>query len=302
MVARYFARDPSAFVSDAIREGSWVRAVKIAALNWTTNNIGDDIQTVAVMRYLPAVDLFLDRDHLRSYSGPKCLLVMNGWFLEETQNWPPSDSIKPVFFGFHVQEGAKATIAAHADYLRRHEPIGCRDRGTLEFIQSLGVDAYLSLCATLTFEPSTCASPDSLYLVEASLTDIHPSIRNTHGLKVKRVTHRFVDVSTETRLIYAKEIVATYRQKAAMVITSRIHCAMPCVAMGIPVLYIGNKNYRTEALEEVGLKRYSFKEKGFIGRFRPSPIRGWPKPLDIQDIQEKIRRDLISRIETALRS
>lgn len=69
--------------------------MKIGALSWNSNNIGDDIQSIAVMQHLPPVDVFLNRDHLNSYDGPKTLLVTNGWFLAEIENWPPSPSIKP---------------------------------------------------------------------------------------------------------------------------------------------------------------------------------------------------------------
>lgn len=41
--------------------------MKIGALSWNGNNIGDDIQSVAVMQHLPPVDVFLNRDHLNSY-------------------------------------------------------------------------------------------------------------------------------------------------------------------------------------------------------------------------------------------
>lgn len=274
--------------------------MKILALNWLGNNIGDDIQTVAVMQHLPHVDGFINRDHLNSYDGPEALLVTNGWFLSELSNWPPSPAIKPLFFGFHVQKHAKATIARHADYLKKHEPIGCRDTGTMEFVRSLGVDAYLSLCSTLTFDAPATRAADSLYLVEASLDDLTPGFRKSHGLKVKEASHRFIDVSAETRLQYAREIVQTYGNKAAMVVTTRIHCAMPCVAMGIPTIYIGPKSYRTEILDDVGLGRRD-RRHPFKRPFAPK-IDGIPPVLDFAEKKAGIKADLRSRIAAALAS
>lgn len=272
--------------------------MNILALNWFSNNIGDDIQTIAVMQHLPRVDAFIDRDHLNTYDGPEAILVTNGWFLEELDNWPPSPAIKPIFFGFHVQTRAKATIARHADYLRKHQPIGCRDQVTVDFVRSLGVEAYLSLCSTLTFEAPAERKPDSLYLVEADLGDLASNFRKSHGLKVKIVSHRFIDVSAETRLQYARDIVQTYGQKAAFMITKRIHSAIPCVAMGIPTIYVGPKTYRTEIVEHIGLKRQDTwhpLKRPFVRR-----IDAIPAPLDVGELKTRVRTDLRNRIAAAL--
>jgi hypothetical protein len=271
-----------------------VKRMKIAALTWTGNNIGDDIQTVAVAQHLPHVDFLLRRGELNRYAGPECILVMNGWFKPELEDWPPSEAIRPIFFGFHVQERAREAMARHVDYLKRHEPIGCRDRGTMKLMKSLGVDAYLSLCATLTFEPSARRKPESLFLVDAKLDSIHHSIRRTHGLTSRIVSHSFGNVNTETRMAYAEQLISTYRETAGMVVTSRIHCAMPCVAMGIPVVYIGKKNSRTEIIQEIGLPLHD--AESVTNRLGLAKIREWPEPLDIGAIKQRIRADLRSRI------
>jgi hypothetical protein len=271
---------------------------KILALNWLSNNIGDDVQTVAVMQHLPGVDGFLDRDHLNTYDGPEAIIVTNGWFLEKLDNWPPSPSLKPIFFGFHVREAARPVIARHADYLKKHAPIGCRDRGTMEFIRSLGVEAYLSYCATLTFEPPADRQPDSIYLVEVDKNNLTSRFRRSSGLAIKDVSHRVVEVSTNTRLQFAKEMIETYGKKAALVVTKRIHCAMPCVAMGIPTVFIGPKTYRTEIVEEIGMKRWA--RSTLITRPFAPKVDQIPAPLDISAIQKTIRADLRSRIAAAL--
>jgi hypothetical protein len=272
--------------------------MNILALNWLSNNIGDDVQTVAVMQHLPRVDAYIDRDHLNTYDGPQAILVTNGWFLEELDNWPPSEAIKPIFFGFHVQKRAKPTIARHAAYLKKHEPIGCRDSGTVAFIRSLGVEAYLSLCSTLTFDAPSDRKPDSIYLVEADLSDLTPNFRKSHGLKLKTVSHRVAETPTEVRLRFAREIIETYGRKAALIVTKRIHCAMPCVAMGIPTVFIGPKTNRTAIVEEIGLKRHSKWHP--ISHPFASRVAEIPPALDIDGIKTQIRQDLRKRIAAAL--
>ncbi|MEP9388924.1 polysaccharide pyruvyl transferase family protein [Mesorhizobium sp. KR9-304] len=272
--------------------------MKIGALSWSGNNIGDDIQTAAVIQHLPPIDVFIHRDHLNTYDGPETLLVLNGWFLDETENWPPSDRIKPIFFGFHVQKRARANVARHAEYLKRHEPIGCRDPGTTEFIRSLGVDAYLSYCATLTFNAPAQRNPDSIYFVEAN-SGPFGDIKSSKGLKIKNVSHRFIDVPWENRLSYAKGVVETYGRLAKYVVTSRIHCAMPCVAMGIPTAFVGPDNYRTRIIDEVGIPRLnkpSFWNKIFAGK-----VANLPQLVDISATKSRITTDLTARIERALK-
>ena len=272
--------------------------MKIAALAWTGDNIGDDIQSVAVMQHLPPVDLFLPRDHLNRYEGEKALLVMNGWFLSEVRNWPPSDRIVPVFFGFHVQKRARKIVADHADYLRRHAPIGCRDKATAEFVRSLGVEAYFSYCATLTFDAPPDRAPDSIFLVEPERQHRLGRLVNPGGLPVHNVSHRLVPVPTELRIAFAREMVRTYGRTASHVVTSRIHCAMPCVAMGIPTLFTGPVSRRTSIVDEVGIPRApvpGLRER--ILGVRPLAL---PEPLDITPLKQRIARDLKDRIARAL--
>jgi len=270
--------------------------MKIGALRWSGNNIGDDIQTVAVMQHVPPVDVFIHRDHLNTYDGPEAILVLNGWFLEETENWPPSDKIKPIFFGFHVQKRARASVAKHADYLKRHQPIGCRDPGTVEFIRSLGVEAYLSYCATLTFTAPADRKPDSIYFVEAD-SGRFPEAKNSE-LEIKNVSHRFVDVPWEVRLPYAQNIVQTYGRLAKFVVTSRIHCAMPCVGMGIPTVFTGPDTYRTRIIDDVGIPRLT--KPTFWDKVRSKHKSELPRPTDISGLKSRIIADLKSQLERAL--
>ncbi|WP_312407400.1 polysaccharide pyruvyl transferase family protein [Rhizobium sp.] len=272
--------------------------MQILALKWLSNNIGDDVQTIAVMQHLPRVDAFVDRDHLSQYDGPPAILVTNGWFLEKLENWPPSKNIRPIFFGFHVQERAKPTIAQHAEYLKKHAPIGCRDRATVDFVRSLGVEAYLSLCSTLTFEPPSDRAPDSIYLVEADENAFTRRFRKNHGLKLRTISHRVAETPTDVRLAFAKSMVETYGRKAALVVTKRIHCAMPCIAMGVPTVFIGPKTDRTSVVEEIGLERRD-PWHPITRPFAPR-ISEIPAALDISGVKTKIKADLQARIAAAL--
>jgi hypothetical protein len=272
--------------------------MKIAALTWDSTNIGDDVQTIAVTQHLPRVDFYLRREELKSYDGPECLLVMNGWFRPTEQNWPPSDKIHPIFFGFH-SEPVKV-LDTYKDYLKRHAPIGCRDRGTMIYLQSLGIDAYLSLCATLTFEPFADRNPKNLFLIDARANFMESSIREALPLQRRTVSHNFFNEDLQWRLSYAKSLMEAYGKTAGMVITNRIHAAMPCVAMGIPVVFIAERNSRREIVEEFGLPIHD--PSGIGWRLGLTKIREWPKPLDITEVKQRIKADLLGKIDVALKN
>ncbi len=117
---------------------------------------------------------------------------------------------------------------------------------------------------------------------------------------MKTVSHRIIDVTAATRLQYAKEIVESYGKKAALVVTKRIHCAMPCIAMGIPVIFLGPKTYRTQIVEEVGLRRYDAWHP--LKHPFTRKIEVWPQPLDITETKKRVTADIKSRIAAALAS
>jgi len=271
--------------------------MKYAALTYSTNNLGDDIQTLAVMQHLPPIDIFVDRDNLKNYQGPKCLLVMNCWFSGNQENWPPSENIVPVFFGFHLQKNSKETITQHAEYLRKHAPIGCRDSETLEFIRSLGVEAYLSLCATLTFQPVNDRVGGTLFFVNAKRNELSRKARKALGLTIRTFPHTFGNISVEGRLRYAREILECYGKFASLIITSRIHCALPCTAMGIPVIYVGPREGRTEILDEIGLPMYSRSRIRRLLRIRKTMSIPASAP-DITGIRKRVQGQLREAIET----
>ena len=118
-----------------------------------SNNLGDFIQSIAAKNELNVKEIYeLDRDQLHKYNGPKVFLIMNGWFMEKPSNWPPSEKIKPLFLAFHLNPTAKKNMlsAKGINYLKKHQPIGCRDYYTLNLLLGYGIKAHFSGCLTLT--------------------------------------------------------------------------------------------------------------------------------------------------------
>lgn len=68
--------------------------------------------------------------------------------------------ISPVFFSFHLDKEYERVVCSPEGvaYLKRHQPIGCRDRGTADILKRHGIDVFYSRCVTLTFPLRTNAS------------------------------------------------------------------------------------------------------------------------------------------------
>lgn len=238
-------------------------------------NVGDNIQSLAAKQFLPQVDTFINREHLADYKGDKMKVIMNGWFTHNYNNWLPSEDIEPLFISFHVNNTAAPYMLTEkaVAYLKAHEPIGCRDEFTVETLKAKGINAYFSGCLTLTldsYKVDDTLRGDDIYIVDPLYSyptwekvtydwkRVIRSIQKGDFFKTgKRQQHlrKFIDeelletakfinqeppANTYTdaeKFAMAEDLLHKYA-KAKLVITSRIHCALPCLALGTPVIFV----------------------------------------------------------------
>ena len=128
----------------------------------SSNNLGDYIQSIAAKQLLREQEVVeLDRDNLDSYSGDPVKLVMNGWFMEAPTHWPPSEQIQPLFISFHLNPTAQNGMLTEKGiaYLKRHQPIGCRDLHTQAVLESKGIQTFFSGCLTLSLKRTAFVNP-----------------------------------------------------------------------------------------------------------------------------------------------
>ena len=233
--------------------------MKFASLKYDfSENLGDDIQSLATEQFFPRIDKKLNRDSLGCVSqGEKYLVIMNGWFSHfPAKCFPPSDSIMPVFIGFHLtdwNDTAEYFLSPKGiEYFKRNEPIGCRDKRTMERLTAKGIKAFYSKCLTLTF-PKREAEPKEgkVILVDASHIPI-PEFLHKQAITVSHWTPDIYGHELKTAM--AKKLLAIYRNEASLVITTKLHCALPCIAMGVPVLFFGrSKDYRISILKDLNI-------------------------------------------------
>lgn len=215
-----------------------------------TANVGDSIQSIAVRRLLRrlAVDdaniVGIDRDSLKQYAGPPVKLIMNGCFNERCFPLPPQ--ITPVFFGFNAE--SESVITKNKPLFKQHQPIGCRDNATKSLFDKHGIAAFVTGCATLTFDKrdqtAATASPviafgaGSGVLQQKLLENVPKPLLENARLVYQREPVGEIPLSDDSVAkmdALAQSYLDVYT-KASVVVTPLLHVASPCVAMGIPVV------------------------------------------------------------------
>ncbi|MDE0062190.1 MAG: hypothetical protein OXP09_07600 [Gammaproteobacteria bacterium] len=233
-------------------------------------NLGDYLQTLAVMRHVarfhapgaircdagldqlfaqlsrswrpeermrldrPLDVAVVDRDCAR-WQGEAWLPIF-GWFGYQREGrvqmtFPLQAGLLPIFFSFHLNDVSLLTPAL-CDFLKHYEPIGCRDRTTRDRLASTGVKAFFSGCITSTLALAEDDGPSARgarYQVDDAADPIPGATELTHELDpAQRPFTEWILESLDRLVLY---------QQAASVSTSRLHCYLPCRALGTPVTF-----------------------------------------------------------------
>lgn len=266
-------------------------------------NLGDEIQSIAAKQFLPKEDYLIDRDN---YDGVRidgeARLIANGWFTKSPEQWPPKNKrIKPLYISMHIDPECSTYFSTvrSDEYLRENGSIGCRDYATMKFLRARGVPAYFSGCLTLTLKKPDSGKKERILLVDPPagiLETLPPVVQRdvfvlSNMVKSPRLGTRWLKKLKKTGGIVSHKLfmkMAADRLKmyasARVVVTSRLHCALPCVAMGVPVYFIPR---RIDDPRFGGLKTYThclterdFAEKiDLIDWKHPTPNPGDPEPL-----------------------
>ncbi len=126
-----------------------------------TTNLGNEIQSIAARQFLPKIDFFIEHEKLNLFENDeKVKMIMNGWYLDFPQSWPPSDDIDPFLISMHFNSSYNNTkhvisTPESRDYFSSYGPVGCRDISTLNLLNQMDIDAYYSGDLTLTLTGKT---------------------------------------------------------------------------------------------------------------------------------------------------
>jgi hypothetical protein len=240
-------------------------------LAWPEYNAGDYIQSLAAAQFLPRIDKYINREKLNEYNGAPVKMILNGWFMHKPGHWPPSGDIHPLVTSFHLNSQAKDGMlnSAGIEWFRKHAPIGCRDEYTQEVLTKHDVETYLSGCLTSTFENTFGSRTNDIYFVDVlfrvpgwstsartpreflksifygDVTRLNERSKILKDLfaddlfqKAKTISHYHPARHSEKERFEVANCFLEKYATAKLVVTSRLHCALPCLAFGTPVIFV----------------------------------------------------------------
>ncbi len=226
-----------------------------------TDNIGDDIQTYAAIRFLPHIDYHIDREDLNCFIPKEkeyVSMIMNGWFLHNKAAWPPSPYINPLLISMHftclekIDVGEKYLQGLGGDYLKSYQPIGCRDVETRKRLTKNNIENYFSGCMTLTIKPfENIEKQEYICLVDLDERS-SKKVKESTSREIREITHdvnpeEIYKKGFEERMKNVEELLKTY-QASHLVLTNRLHVALPCIALGTPVILVHKEKFEEDRL------------------------------------------------------
>lgn len=223
------------------------------------NTVGDQIQIIVAdyIYQLMGIDrqdvVLINKNELSVYDGEPVILPVSMPLVDYRKKGLAalfSPKIHPVFLGLTM---AKDTLHdVEVAYLKRYAPVGCRDERTYHTLTSYGIDAYIGGCYSVIL-PERAKEPDKQNKV--FVIDPTEGLRKfiPEELQASAIfgTHNIYGYC-EDPLQTAQMQLERYREEAALVITSLLHCSVPCMAMGIPVILAKDLvSYRFSWLESL---------------------------------------------------
>lgn len=237
---------------------------KFGILKYSSINIGDEVQSVAAMRFIPQINYYVQRervDQFKAKNGEKVKLFMNAWWMWDYKHFPPSDDIEPLFVSFHIREKIRKQLSKKFmkkrvfSYFKKYEPIGCRDTGTAAYLKEHGIDAYFTGCMTMTLLPNYKIKQDcgNKYVL---CVDVPPKMVKIIREKSEKPVYSISRMISpafkgKDRLKVAKYMLYLYHN-ASCVVTPRLHVALPSVAFETPVCLVTTKTEKMEVLTRRG--------------------------------------------------
>ena len=224
------------------------------------SNTGNIIQSVAAAQFLPKIDALVPMLEMDKYI-PKheTKMIMNGFWFEHyfAENCPAYlsdqilhswDNIVPLlismhFDGLNSSNHLPAVREETKQLFIKNGPVGTRDAAGAAFLHNNGIEAYKSLCLTLTLKRRAgIANNNRLLLVDLS-DKLAKKLKAQSDDEAIDITHLLKHYWAEKESKGIEEIaVAEYLldmiQGARMVVTSRLHIALPSLALGTPVVFV----------------------------------------------------------------
>ena len=179
-----------------------------------TFNLGDAIQTYALARLLPQPLVCMYRHRMHPIKGDE-VIVANGFLCDI-----PHQSVNTLFAGVYIGGNHSENLA----WIRQSRfPVGARDPFTQEYLKKNNIESSMVGCATLTLPRYDGPRKGVLHIDDG---------RNCP------MTHEFPALNWACQWQMAIGSIEMMK-RASLVVTKRLHVALPCLAMGTPVYIEG---------------------------------------------------------------
>lgn len=266
-------------------------------------NLGDAIQTIGIEYIYKKMGIEdeqiveIEVNNLKTYEGEYVLLPMYSvavgiGFAE----LPLSPKIIPLFISTHVAKNNLNEM--EISYLRQYAPIGCRDEYTLQIMKKNNILAYLSGCLTAVMPKLEGINENG----KVFFVDVPEKIFDYIPTEIKsnmEITTHMVDIPKRTmkkedaydNYNKSKKQLEKYYKQAKMVVASKQHALIPCLAAGIPVVAV---------VENIS-QRFSWFDK-YIKIYSENEFQNidWnPKPVEYEYMKERLFKLFSTQIRQA---
>jgi len=241
---------------------------------YVRNNIGDTLQGLAAKAFLPDNAEPADREALSELDKKTpAVLIANGWYMHRWDKFPPPEIVKPIYTSVHIARTQMLAEKKILDHFKTNAPIGCRDQKSLLYFLGWGVPAYYSSCLTITTQPRAeiNTTGEGEFILVDNMDHVVPDdvlnkLEELFGHKFIRISHDSISSNMPFEE-YANETTDRMNSllkrycKAALVVTTKIHCALPCLGMRANVMLIhpDPKDFRLDTVKRY-MKIYSYDE------------------------------------------
>lgn len=223
----------------------------------TSINFGDYLQFIVIASLykkmeIPDSDIYyISGEEIESYHGESLLLPLNfiSTIFIRNNKLAISKDIIPVFLGLSLSNMKEKLDVKqffereeNVSFFMRYAPIGCRDAYTFDIFKQYHIPAYLNGCLTATLPLRKISQTPKKVIFADAPSDLLPYVPSKLFENCEFVTQQACfseDEIADYRKIFdfIRKRYEYYQKEAALVVTSRLHVAVPCTAMGIPVIF-----------------------------------------------------------------
>lgn len=227
-------------------------------------NSGDEMQTFPGLQFIPYVTDYVDRDDGLPKSTNVDYSFGNAWW-GTSSAFPPPNKVQMLLTSIHTSGDFLNVVRAKLSYFHTYNqqvgPIGARDLSTYQFFKDkCEVAVYMSSCFTQMMGINRPGMTDIVPTTSNSMkrrnnttdsgsekrlivvVDVDPkllpdTIRNKAKFLSANVDDK-LKMSRKARFEHAMTLLRLYKDEAMVVITSRLHSALPASAYGVPVIFM----------------------------------------------------------------